>query len=88
MINGKRIDYLNRYLKTNNLAPERISDPGSGRLAPLGQEFDPAGIDGHDRGETTRRFRRSPDGSRVSVAELDSRHHRLMSLATLEVEHT
>ena len=26
-INGKRIDYLNRYLKTNNLAPERIAIP-------------------------------------------------------------
>ena len=26
-INGKRIDYLNRYLRTNNLAPERIAIP-------------------------------------------------------------
>jgi hypothetical protein len=26
-INGKRIDYLNRYLKTDNLAPERIAIP-------------------------------------------------------------
>jgi hypothetical protein len=26
-INGKRVDYLNRYLKTNNIAPERIAIP-------------------------------------------------------------
>lgn len=27
VINGKRVDYLNHYLKTNNLAPERIAIP-------------------------------------------------------------
>ena len=26
-INGKRVDYLNHYLKTNNLTPERIAVP-------------------------------------------------------------
>ncbi len=26
-INGKRIDYLNRYIKTNNIAPERVAIP-------------------------------------------------------------
>ena len=27
VINGKRIDYLNRYVKTNNVAPERVAIP-------------------------------------------------------------
>ena len=26
-VNGKRIDYLNRYIKTNNIAPERVAIP-------------------------------------------------------------
>ena len=44
-INGQRIDYLNRYLKTNNLATERIAIPVPAGLVAPRQEFDPAGTD-------------------------------------------
>ena len=67
-INGKRIDYLNRYVKKSNDVPEQIAVPIPKGALEARKKHDTAGTDWHGhQGKGTGRFRASPDGARVSV---------------------
>ena len=68
VVNGKRIDYLNRYIKTSNDAPERVAIPIPAGLLRPGKNTIRLELTGMaDRREATRRFRSSPDRGRVPL---------------------